>query len=106
MGVLQRYLNAQIAEGKYSVREFAKKVGISKTTLTRKLSGQSDFTLTDIRKIARALGYKTSSEFMRAAEATAEEPSPKREGFAIRDSRSGVVILQARRVDWDGGDAA
>ena len=26
------------------------------------------------------------------------------DGYAIQDAASGSIILQARRVDWDGGD--
>lgn len=108
MSVLQDYLNAQIAKGKYSVREYAKKIGVSKTTLTRKLSGESDFTLSEIRKIGRALGYESPSEFMRDAEISAAlaTPDDSSDGFTIQDKASGSIILQARRVDWDGGDEA
>lgn len=28
------------------------------------------------------------------------------DGFTIQDKASGSIILQARRVDWEGGDAA
>ena len=31
-------------------------------------------------------------------------PDDSSDGYAIQDAASGSIILQARRVDWDGGD--
>ena len=106
MSALQRYLNAKIAEENCSVREYAKRVGMPRTTLTRKLTGESDFTLAEIRKISRALGYESISGFMQTVETAAEKRPSKGRGFAIQDKRSSVILLEGCHVALDGGDAA
>ena len=73
MNALQAELKLRISKGGGSVRAFAKKVGLSRTTLARKLSGESDFTLGEIAAISAALGYETPSRLMADAEARTEE---------------------------------
>lgn len=73
MNALQTELKLRIGNDGGSVRAFAKKVGLSRTTLARKLSGESDFTLGEIASISAALGYETPSRLMAAAEARTEE---------------------------------
>ena len=41
----------------------------------------------------------------RADQIAHADVAPPRDGYAIKDQRSGVVIMQARRVDF-GGEAA
>jgi betR domain len=113
MNVVQKELSRRIAAGGYSVRGYAKRLGISRTTFARKLSGETEFTLADMQKIASSLGYDSVSAMLsdaeqrcadEAAASALADVSP--DGYEIQDSASGSVILQARRVDWDGGDAA
>lgn len=73
MNAVQTALNARINSDGVSVREFAKQVGLSRTTLARKLSGESDFTLGEIAAISAALGYETPSRFMADVETRTEE---------------------------------
>nr|DAV36434.1 MAG TPA: Regulatory protein regulator, helix-turn-helix, Restriction-modification, TRANSCRIPTION.0A [Caudoviricetes sp.] len=73
MNALQTELKLRIINDGGSVRAFAKKVGLSRTTLARKLSGESDFTLGEIATISAALGYETPSRLMADAEARTEE---------------------------------
>ena len=73
MNALQTELKLRISNDGGSVRAFAKKVGLSRTTLARKLSGKSDFTLGEIATISAALGYETPSRLMADAEARTEE---------------------------------
>ena len=73
MNALQTELKLRISNDGGSVRAFAKKVGLSRTTLARKLSGASDFTLGEIATISAALGYETPSRLMADAEARTEE---------------------------------
>lgn len=73
MNAVQTALNARINSDGVSVREFAKQVGISRTTLARKLSGESDFTLGELAAISAALGYETPSRFMADVETRTEE---------------------------------
>lgn len=68
MNIVQAELNARINSAGVSIRAFAKQVGLSRTTLARKLSGESDFTLGEIAAISSALGYETPSRFMADAE--------------------------------------
>lgn len=108
MNALQTELKLRINNDGSSVRAF---VGLSRTTLARKLSGESDFTLGEIATIAVALGYETPSRFMADVEARTDQVANANEGtsldgYAIQDKSSGSVILQAHHVDWDGGDAA
>lgn len=68
MNTVRTELKTRISNDGVSLRAFAKKVGLSRTTLARKLSGESDFTLGEIATISAALGYETPSRFMAAAE--------------------------------------
>ena len=105
MNALQTELKLRINNDGGSVRAFAKKIGLSRTTLARKLSGESDFTLGEIATISAALGYETPSRFMADVEArTNADEGASSDGYAIQDAKSGSIILQARHVDWDGGD--
>ena len=73
LNAVQTALNARINSDGVSVRAFAKQVGLSRTTLARKLSGESDFTLGEIAAISAALGYETPSRFMADVETRTEE---------------------------------
>lgn len=73
MNAVRTALNARINSDGGSIRAFAKQVGLSRTTLARKLSGESDFTLGEIAAISAALGYETPSRFMADVEARTEE---------------------------------
>lgn len=113
MNVVQKELSRRIAAGGYSVREYAKRLGISRTTFARKLSGETEFTLADMQKIASSLGYDSVSAMLSDAEqrcvdeaAASALAGASPAGYEIQDAASGSIILQARHVDWDGGDAA
>ena len=73
MNTVQAELKARINSTGVSIRTFAKQVGLSRTTLARKLSGESDFTLGEIAAISAALGYETPSRFMADVETRTEE---------------------------------
>ena len=111
MNTLQTLLKLRINNDGGSVRAFAKKVGLSRTMLARKLSGESDFILGKIATISATLGYETPSRFMADVEARTDQIANANEGtsldgYTIQDKASRPIILQARHVDWDGGDAA
>ena len=111
MNALQTLLKLRINNDGGSVRAFAKKVGLSRTTLARKLSGESDFSLGEIATISATLGYETPSRFMADVKARTDQIANANEGtsldgYAIQDKASRSIILHARHVDWDGGDAA
>lgn len=73
MNTVQAELKVRINSDGVSIRTFAKQVGLSRTTLARKLSGESDFTLGEIVAISAALGYETPSRFMADVETRTEE---------------------------------
>ena len=77
------------------------------------MSGETEFTLADMQKIASSLGYDSVSAMLSDAEqrcvdeaAASALAGASPAGYEIKDSKSGTTIMQARRVDWDGGDAA
>ena len=73
LNTVQTALKARISNNGVSIRAFAKQVGLSRTTLARKLSGESDFTLGELTAISAALGYETPSRFMADIETRTEE---------------------------------
>ena len=52
-------VNAAMAESKTSQVEIHEKTGIARSSLQRKLSGLSKFTIDELYAIAKALGIKT-----------------------------------------------
>ena len=88
-------------------RLLARQARMSRASLSLKLNGHRNMTLPELERLAAALGT-TPQDLIARAERTAAlaAPDDSSDGFAIQDAASGSVILQARHVDWDGGDAA
>lgn len=85
----------------------AEKARMSRASLSLKLNDRRAFTLPEIERIAAALGTTPQDLIARAERRRdIEEQTTSPAGYAIQDKASGSIILQARRVDWDGGDAA
>ena len=85
----------------------AARARMSRASLSLKLNGHRDMTLPEVERLAAALGTTPQDLIVRAERTDAlAAPGDSSDGFAIQDKRSGVVVLQTRRVDWDGGDAA
>ena len=85
-----------------TITELAEKTGLKRPYISLRLNGHRGFNAVDLDKIGLALGTPAWELMYRAR---GDDPTES-DGFAIQDKRSGVVVLQARRVDWDGGDAA
>ena len=83
----------------------AKRLGIGRQTFSRKLNGHVDFSLSELTRLAEILGTTVADLMCRADQIAHADVAPSTDGYAIKDQRSGVVILQARRVDF-GGEAA
>lgn len=83
MNALQTELKLRINNDGGSVRAFAKKVGLSHTTLARKLSGESDFTLGEIATISATLWHATPSCFMTDVEARTDQITNANEGTSL-----------------------
>lgn len=89
-----------------TITELAEKTGLKRPYISLRLNGHRGFNAVDLDKIGRALGVPAWELMYRARGGNKAAPDDSSDGFAIQDKRSGVVVLQARRVDWDGGDAA
>lgn len=83
----------------------AKRLGIGRQTFSRKLNGHVDFSLSELTRLAEILGITVADLMCRADQIATADVAPSAAGYAIKDERSGVVILQASRVDF-GGEAA
>lgn len=85
----------------------AKQAHMSRASLSLKLNGRRDMTLPEVERLAAALSTTPQDIITRAERnAALAAPDDSSDGYAIQDATSGSIILQARRVDWDGGDAA
>lgn len=91
----------EVARVGMSITSLAEKTGLKRPYISLRLNGHRQFSAADLDKIGDALGVP-GWELMYRANGSEEMPA----GYAIQDSASGSIILQARRVDWDGGDAA
>lgn len=58
-----RKLKAAMAMNGMNASELAKKVGIARATMSRKLSGENEFCISEVQKIVRILGL-TSDDVM------------------------------------------
>lgn len=84
-----------------TITELADKTGLKRPYISLRLNGHRGFNAVDLDKIGEALGVPAWELMYRARggdEATSSD------GYAIQDAASGAIVLQARRVDWDGDD--
>lgn len=84
-----------------TITELAEKTGLKRPYISLRLNGHRGFNAVDIDKIGLALGTPAWELMYRAR---GGNDASKSDGYAIQDKASGSIILQARRVDWDGGD--
>ena len=84
-------------------RSLISRVEAGTVQAAHKLPGRTGAFLFDRAYIEKIAAEEHDATQRRSALAGAPSAS---EGYAIRDAASGSIILQARRVDWDGGDAA
>nr|DAS15995.1 MAG TPA: Helix-turn-helix XRE-family like protein [Caudoviricetes sp.] len=83
----------------------ARALGIGRQTFSRKLNGHGDFSVSELTRLAEILGTTVADLMQRADQIANADVAPSAAGYAIKDERSGVVIMQASRVDF-GGEAA
>lgn len=97
-----------------NVSEVADMLGISKRTVhqrigagriapIQKMPGQTGQYLFDRSYIEQIAADERDAAQRRSALA---DKKADEAGYAIQDQKTGAVILEARRVDLDGGDAA
>lgn len=104
---MQKTIRAQMGARGWTVTALAEAVGLKRPYLSQRLNGHAEFKTGELASIGAVLGVP-AWELMRRAERTAAlaAPDDSSDGYAIQDAASGSVILQARRVDFDGGDEA
>ena len=78
---------------------------MGRQTFSRKVNGHGDFSVSELTRLAELLGTTVAALMQRADQIANADVAPTRDGYAIKDQRSGVVIMQARRADF-GGEAA
>lgn len=83
----------------------ARALGIGRQTFSRKLNGHGDFSVSELTRLAEILGTTVADLMQRADQIANADVAPSAAGYAIKDERSGVVIMHASRVDF-GGEAA
>ena len=86
-----------------SKRTVHQRIGAGRIAPIQKMPGQTGQYLFDRSYIEQIAADEREATQRRSALAAA--PSAP-EDYAIQDQKTGVVILEARRVDLDGGDAA
>lgn len=57
-------LHAEIARNSYTKKSIAEFLGISESSLRYKLSGKTEFTLSEIKKLKQLLGENLSVEYL------------------------------------------
>ena len=98
-------IREKIAAHGLSATIVTKRLGIGRQTFSRKLNGHVDFSLSELIRLAEILGTTVADLMCRADQIAHADVAPSADGYAIKDARDDVVILQARRVDF-GGEAA
>ena len=102
MDGLSTAIRERAAERGLTQAAVARAIGIGRQTFSRKLNGRSDFSVFELTSLAAFLGTTVVDLIRRADQIARAGVAPTSDGYAIRDERSGVVILQARRVDAEG----
>ena len=77
----------------------ARAIGIGRQTFSRKINGRGDFSVSELTRLADLLGTTIVDLMQRADQIAHACVAPTSDGYAIKDERSGVVILQASRSD-------
>lgn len=85
-----------------TITELAEKTGLKRPYISLRLNGHRGFNAVDLDKIGLALGTPAWELMYRAR--GGDDATKSADGYAIQDKASGSIILQARRVDWDGGE--
>lgn len=98
-------IRERMAEKGLTQAVVARALGIGRQAFSRKINGHNDFSVSEMTRLAQILGTTVVDLTLRAEQIATAGVAPTSDGYAIKDERDGVVILQARRVDV-GGEAA
>lgn len=102
MDGLSTAIRERIAEKGLTQAAIARKLGIGRQTFSRKLNGHNDFSVSELVRLAELLGTTVIDLMQRSDQIAYACVAPTSDGYAIKDSRDGVIILQARHVDAEG----
>ena len=105
MDGLSTAIRERAAEKGLTQATTARALGIGRQTFSRKINGRNDFSVSELARLAEVLGTTVADLIRRADQIAHAGVAETSDGYAIRDERSGVVILQAIRSDI-GGEAA
>ena len=88
-------------------RLLAEQARMSRASVSLKLNGRRDMTLSEVERLAAVLGTTPKALIVRAERTGAlAAVGDSSDGSPSRARRRGAVILQSRLVDGDGGDEA
>ena len=99
---LSTAIRQSIAEKGLTQAAAARVIGIGRQAFSRKLNGHSDFSVSELKRLAKLLGTTVVDLMQRAEQIDHAGVAPTSDGYVIKDSRDGVIILQARHVDAEG----
>lgn len=102
MDGLSTAIRERIAEKCLTQAAVARKLRIGRQTFSRKINGRNEFTVSELTRLADLLGTTAVALMQRADQIAYACVAPTSDGCAIKDSRDGGVILQARHVDIRG----
>lgn len=102
MDGLSTAIRERIAENGLTQAAIARKLRIGRQTFSRKINGHYDLSVTELSRLADLLDTTPSGLMQRAKQIAHAGVAPTSDGYAIKDERAGVVILQANRVDTRG----
>ncbi len=108
MEELSTAIRESIAGHGLTIAVAAKRLEIGRHTFSRKHNGHADFSISELTRLVGILDTTVADLMQRAdqianALAAPDDPSG---GLAIQDKASEPIILQVRRVDWDGGESS
>lgn len=102
MKELSTVIRERIVERGLTQAAAARAIGIGRQTFSRKINGRGDFSVSELTRLADFLGTTIVDLMQRAEQIAHAGDAPTSDGYAIKDERSGAVILQARRVNLVG----
>lgn len=102
MDGLSTAIRERIVERGLTQAAVARAIGIGRQTFSRKINGRGDFSVPELTRLADFLGTTIVDLMQRAEQIAHAGDAPTSDGYAIKDERSGAVILQARRVNLVG----
>lgn len=105
MDGLSTTIRERAAEKGLTQAAIARALRIGRQTFSRKLNGHNDFSVSELTLLAEILGTTIAELMQRADQIAHAGVAPTSDGYAIKDERDDVVIMQARHVDI-GDEAA